>query len=179
MAGSVLYLYKVHTVPLIGLRAIQLGDGVNALDSLSVSLIHYGQNMDYLESTTMETIVLSICWKWVCTIHNKDCDSNGIHTCSVMDGNCNLQCPKVMIHNWMCRNAYCFTISPKISHHSQGIHHYILNLWKFCAYSIIRDWHHETSPDYNLSAKTKWQKYVTQDAVPCDLTSHRKSATFV
>ena len=30
--------------------------------------------------------------------------------------------------------------SPKISHNFQGIHDYIVNIWKNCIYSMIRTW---------------------------------------
>ena len=33
-------------------------------------------------------------------------------------------------------------ISPKISHNVQGFRHYIVDIRKFCEYSVIRYWHH-------------------------------------
>ena len=35
-----------------------------------------------------------------------------------------------------------FNISPITSHNFHGIHHYIVDLWTSCVYSIFRYWHH-------------------------------------
>ena len=42
----------------------------------------------------------------------------------------------------MDRNVTFLNTSPKISHSFQCILHYMVNLWDFCACSIIRYWHH-------------------------------------
>ena len=39
------------------------------------------------------------------------------------------------------RNVSFFKTSPKLSYTFQGIHHYIVKLWNYCAYSIIHCWH--------------------------------------
>ena len=73
---------------------------------------------------------------------NKYCDLNATLTCSVMDEKYNFQYPKLKTHNRMYRSLSFFNNSPKISHNFHGIHHYIVNLWTFCVYSIIRYWQH-------------------------------------
>ena len=70
---------------------------------------------------------------------NKYCDFSATLTCSVK--NYNLQCPKLKIHKKCIRVSF-FNISPIISHNFHGIHHYIVDLWTSCVYSIFRYWHH-------------------------------------
>ena len=63
-------------------------------------------------------------------------------TCVVLwttNGICNVQ--KKYIHRNL-QKCITFNISPKISHSSQGIQHYMVNLWKYCVYSIVRYWYH-------------------------------------
>ena len=52
------------------------------------------------------------------------------------------QCPNLRIYNRIYRNVSFFNSSTKLFHNFQGIYHYIVNLWTFCVYSIIRYWHH-------------------------------------
>ena len=79
------------------------------------------------------------------------------------------------LHNRIYRNVSFVNTSPKISHSVQVVHNRIVNLWEFCVCSIIRYCHHaKFATDCRitiLSAKTKWQIGVTQDAVFCHLYS--------
>ena len=65
-----------------------------------------------------------------------------------------LLCVVLWTTNWICnvqkrdihmnlQKCIIFNISPKISHSFQGIQHYMVNLWKYCVYSIVRYWYHE------------------------------------
>ena len=54
---------------------------------------------------------------------------------------CNMQSPKLKMHNRIYRIVSFFNTSPKIAHSLKDIHHYIVNLWQFCVRSKIRFWH--------------------------------------
>ena len=101
------------------------------------------KSMEYSKST-MKTPVfdISIGWKWLGINHKPVLRFNATLTCSVMDEKRNSQCPKLEIHNRMDRNVSFLNTSPKISHSFQCILHYMVNLWDFCACSMIRYWHH-------------------------------------
>ena len=62
-------------------------------------------------------------------------DFNVTPMCSVMDDKCNLLCPEKRLRN--LQKCIFFDISPKISHSFHGIQHYMVNLWKYCVYSIV------------------------------------------
>ena len=81
-----------------------------------------------------------------------------------MDEKCNLRYPKLKIR--MYRNVSCFNTSPKIPHNFQGIHHYIVNLWKGYVYSIIRYWHHTKGRVRVRKSKSgeKWNEKSVNDA---------------
>ena len=71
---------------------------------------------------------------------NKYGDFNVTPTCSVMDDKWNLQCPEKNIYRNL-QKCVIFYISPKISHGVQAIQHYMVNVWKYCVYSIVRCWY--------------------------------------
>ena len=117
--------------------------------TFSCQLLNYWKKvLVYLEST-MKTLVFDILifWKWLVTNHKEYCYFNTTLTCKKW----NVQCPILKIHNRMHRNVTFFYTEPNISHNFQCINHCILNLWKFCVYSIIRKC--DRSLDNNLSAK--------------------------
>ena len=55
------------------------------------------------------------------------------------NGICNVQ--KKDIHRNL-QKCIIFNIPPTVSHSFQGIQHYMVNLWKYCVYSIVRYWYH-------------------------------------
>ena len=89
--------------------------------------------MEYLE-TTMNTFVFDFWFagNGLPPTTNKYCDFKSKLRCSAMDEKWNFQCPKLNIYKMIFRNVSFFNTSPKISHNFQDIHHYIINLWKFC-----------------------------------------------
>ena len=60
----------------------------------------------YLENT-MKTLVFDIliCWNGLAQAANKYYNFHVTHAWCVMDGKCNLQCPKLKLHNWIYRNV--------------------------------------------------------------------------
>ena len=67
-----------------------------------------------------------------------------------------------------------FNTPPKISHNFQSIRYYVVNLWEFCVFNnCVTCITENLRPvaEYDSSAKIKWIKDVTQEAVSCHLLS--------
>ena len=62
---------------------------------------------------------------------------------NVMDGRGNWHCQKLKIHNRIYKNASFFNTLPEISYDFQGIHNFIVNLWKLYVCSINCCCYHE------------------------------------
>ena len=135
------WIMYVKRLPWPFLMTLQPRFDVRNVDQLSPEHVHYRQKIwsAWKSQWKHSHFTFWLAGNGLAPAMSKDCDSNEIVTCIVMHEKCNFQCRIEIYTIEIYRNISFFLTSPKKFHHFSGIHHYILNLWTLCLYSIIRN----------------------------------------